>query len=108
MSSYVRQMGDAYRSVAHEVVDAEPELAHGISDAPVTHCRVICHEWDRYAADRDICDRQAEEEIVADRLQLLVHPYRDLQKYISVVLYDLWAAHLEPRKLFIVKEENEP
>lgn len=65
------------RGVAGQVVQGEPRVTDVRSQGPVPEDCVHCEQRHGDEADSEVRDCEAEEEVVADRLQLLVDLERD-------------------------------
>ena len=66
-----QQVGDA--RVAHRVVEREPRVAHERPERPPVEDDIDGVERHRDDPDGEVGDRQTEQEVVTDRLQLAVH-----------------------------------
>lgn len=64
--------------LTHEVVKTEPELAAGEAQVPGLVRRIVGHQWDGDDPDGEVGDGQRKQEVVADRLQLLVQANGEL------------------------------
>lgn len=64
-------------SVAGQVVKRQPAVAHVPAEGPVSQYRVHGEQWHGYETDEEVGQREAEQEVIADVLQLLV----DLERH---------------------------
>lgn len=66
-----------HRGIAGQVVQREPRITDVRTQGPVPEDSVHCEQRHGDEADREVRDCEAEQEVVADRLQLLVDLERD-------------------------------
>lgn len=70
-------------SVAGQVVERQPTVAHVTTERPVAEYGVHGEQRHGYEPDEEVGHRQAEQEVVADVLQLLVDLERHHDHYVA-------------------------